>query len=139
MQFVPIGALGRDEARDIDNHSTCLRLTSRYSEATCVLMRRGIHHGKPHAAVAERERELAQAVALHLAGEAAVERSPDRRGGSREKRLQRRAAAGMLTSTTWRRASMGDFALEAFRQQRVVERGEEDQQRAAPQIELQGW
>ena len=42
-----------------------------------------------------------------------------------------------LTSTTWRRASERNFALEGFGQQRVVERGEEDQQRAAAQIELE--
>ena len=33
----------------------------------------------------------------------------------------------------------GDVALEGLRQQRIVERGEEDQQRAPPQVQLQTW
>lgn len=40
-KFVPISALGRDEAGQVDDHSNCLRFTSRYSEVTCVLIRCG--------------------------------------------------------------------------------------------------
>src|ERR1039458_7013636 len=38
-EFVPINALGGDEAGKVDDHSNCLRFTSRYSAVTWVLMR----------------------------------------------------------------------------------------------------
>ena len=99
-------------------------------------MRLRLHQREPHAAVLQSESAACACGSTHLPGQ---RRHTAVQIRGRLAGEQRTHAGGLRDVDQHQVAARQhrDFALEGLGQQRIVERGEEDQQRAPPQVDLQ--
>ena len=119
-QFVPIRLLGGDEARQVDNHSTCLRLTSRYCAVTSVLIRSGCTILSLTPRLCSASFRARHAVPQHLAGESLVRRVDVRRRRIPANSGVMAEVAGDVDQDEVAPREEGNLAVESFGQQGVV-------------------